>query len=101
MLLYPQVIIDFILFGVFCCVFKPWNAFAYIAAATVSARIFSAAYNYLINYKLFAIGIMLSSAVPVTAGTRFLPMVPAVWIKILTDTVLFLISYKVQQLLIY
>lgn len=53
------------------------------------------------KYLILAICIMLSSAVLVTAGTRFIPMVPAIWIKILTDTVLFLISYKVQQLLIY
>lgn len=111
-------IIDFILFGVFCSVLKPWNAGYYIAIATVSARIFSASYNYLINYKfvfhskknmgtsgvqylILAVCIMLLSALSVTAGVRFMPAVPEVLIKILVDTVLFLISYKVQQQLIY
>ncbi len=111
-------IIDIILFGMFCFVLKPWNTFYYITIATVLARIFSASYNYLINYKLvfhskknmgisgfkyliLAVCIMLLSALFVTAGAGFMPAVPETVIKMLADTALFLVSYKVQQLLIY
>jgi len=91
-----------------------YNAHAYVVIATIIARIFSGTYNYVINYKLvfnsnkkklasssrylFLVIIqMLFSAILVTIGTYVFPLISATVIKIVIDTLLFFVSYKIQQ----
>lgn len=110
--------LDLILFSIFCRILCPWIDVYYVAAATVLARIISGTYNYLINYRfvfsskknvgisamkylLLAIGIMSASALFVTMGVLTFPRAPEVALKIVVDTVLFFVSYKVQQVFVY
>jgi putative flippase GtrA len=110
-------VIDLVLFAVFCRILKGKTP-AYIAFSTVLARVISAIYNYLVNYKLvfgskqkvavsglkyfvLAVAQMSLSALLVTAGSAFLPALPEVAVKVVVDTILFFISYKVQQKYIF
>lgn len=105
--------IDLALFALFCHIFRG-HLGGYIAVSTVLARVISAVYNYLINYKvvfrsrqkisvsgtryfLLAVVQMGLSALLVTAGNSLLPFLPEVVVKAVVDTVLFFISYKIQQ----
>ena len=114
---FSSCIIDLVLFAVFCNILKGRTA-AYIGFSTVLARVISAVYNYLVNYKLvfgskkkvavsgmkyfiLAIVQMSLSALLVTAGSSLLPFIPEVAVKAVVDTVLFFISYKVQQKYIF
>ena len=115
-------VLDLILFAIFCRLLKgamptapgPMNRIPYVAAATVLARILSATYNFTMNYKVvfqseekvggsaakyvaLAVVQMLLSAVLVTGGTALLPALPEVVVKVVVDTVLFLVSYYVQR----
>lgn len=107
-------VIDIALFAVFCAVLKNLFPVVYVAVATVLARIISATYNYLINYKLvftsekkhavsgvkyiiLAICQMALSAGLVTLGTWALQFIPEVVVKIVIDTLLFFVSYHIQQ----
>ena len=109
--------IDLVLFAIFCRFLKG-KTYAYIAFSTVLARVISAVYNYLVNYKLvfgskqkvavsglkyfvLAIAQMSLSALLVTAGSSILPFLPEVAVKAVVDTMLFFISYKVQQKFIF
>ncbi len=111
-------VLDLILFSLFCMVFKKNHPELYVGIATVAARIFSAAYNYAINYRLvfrsrenvalsglkylvLAILQMFCSAALVTMLVMLLPALPEVLPKIVVDTVLFFISYKIQQKLVF
>lgn len=106
-------IIDIVLFWLLCNMLKT-RVGLYIAMATVLARIISATYNYLMNYKIvfhsqekysssalkyivLAITQMTLSAVLVTTGTLLIPLFSEVIWKVLIDTVLFFISYHLQQ----
>lgn len=106
-------LIDLILFAVFCFFLKPQFAF-YVGLATVLARVISATYNYLMNYKVvfkskehlvkaafkyifLAILQMGSSAVLVSIGVMLLSFLPEVVTKAVVDTVLFFLSYTIQQ----
>ena len=110
-------LIDLLLFAVFCRLFKGKFA-AYIAAATVLARILSGSYNYAVNYKVvfeseekkrtsgfkylvLAIVQTILSAAFTTLGSTMLPAVPEVVVKVLVDTVLFFISYRIQHMYIF
>lgn len=110
-------IIDLLLFTLFCMLLKSESA-SYVIFATVFARIISAVYNYFINYKLvfnsrksicfssikyvvLAIVQMSLSAILVSGGVAFIPIVPEVVIKTIVDTCLFFISYKIQQKLVF
>ena len=114
---FSSCIIDLVLFAVFCSILKGRTA-AYIGFSTVLARVISAVYNYLVNYKLvfgskkkvavsgmkyfiLAIVQMSLSALLVTAESSLLPFIPEVAVKAVVDTVLFFISYKVQQKYIF
>lgn len=94
------------------------NCHVYILIATIIARIISGAYNYLINYKfvfssdkktisslsryvILAIIQMLSSAILVTGVKIVFPMISETVIKIFIDTMLFFVSYKIQQKYVY
>lgn len=107
-------VIDIALFAVFCAGLKNLFPVVYVAVATVLARVISATYNYLINYKLvftsekkhavssvkyiiLAICQMALSAGLVTLGTWALHFIPEVVVKIVVDTLLFFVSYHVQQ----
>ena len=107
-------VIDIVLFAVFCAGLKGVFPVVYVAVATVLARVISATYNYLVNYKLvftsekkhtvsgvkyvvLAICQMALSAGLVTLGTWALQFVPEVVVKIVVDTLLFFVSYYIQQ----
>jgi putative flippase GtrA len=111
-------VIDLLLFALFCRIFKNINIPFYAAAATVLARVISAAYNYSINYrfvfrsnsgfansgvKYFALAAvqMCFSAGLVTGGILLLSAVPELYIKIAVDVVLFLVSYWIQRVFVF
>ena len=119
-------VIDLVLFAIFCHVLRG-KVGGYVAISTVLARIISAVYNYLVNYKvvfessashrasgtkylLLAAAQMALSAGLVTGITTLLsagavaaggPALPPagseVAVKVVVDTILFFVSYKVQQ----
>lgn len=107
-------VLDLLCFSIFCFFLKTENGLYYVSAATVLARIVSAAYNYMLNYKvvfhsretvgksavryfILAIIQMGFSALGVTVGVSVLPMMSEVVIKMIVDTVLFFISYCIQR----
>ncbi len=112
-------VVDLVLFTLFCKLFKTlYPVGAYIALATVSARVLSATYNYLINYtfvfksnvnkgialtKYVALAViqMSLSALFVTLLFMAFPAIPEVIIKVIIDTILFFISYYIQKRLIF
>ena len=106
-------LLDLLLFGVLCFFLKP-HLGSYIVISTVVARVLSATYNYIINYKLvfnsrkqvaisagkyviLAIVQMCCSAVLVTLACHFITVIPEVIIKAIIDMILFFISYHIQQ----
>lgn len=110
-------IVDLVFFTIFCYLLKG-KASAYIAISTIAARIISATYNYIINYKLvfesrkdmkvsgikyFSLAIiqMSLSALLVTGLFMFIPVIPEVVIKVIVDTLLFFISYHIQRRYIF
>ena len=110
-------VIDLALFALFCYLFKNRTP-AYITVSTVLARTISSVYNYVMTYKVvfvskqkvavsgmkFFILVLVQmglSALLVTAGSALLPFAPEVAVKAVVDTVLFFISYKVQQKYIF
>ena len=110
-------VIDLAAFQILCIILKGYFSF-YVALATVIARIISASYNCFMNYKVvfgsskdikkavtkyivLAILQMSVSALLVTALTFVFGAVPEVVIKAIVDTLLFFISYKIQQKYIF
>lgn len=107
-------VLDLILFSIFCYGLKKGFPEIYVAVSTVFARVISASYNYMLNYKmvfksqekmgksalkyviLAAIQMSLS-ALFVTIGVILIPVVLEVWVKAVIDTALFFVSYRVQQ----
>lgn len=111
-------VIDLTLFTLFCYLLKPNYPEFYIVAATFLARIISASYNYAMNYikvfhskaklhvssskyALLAVLQMSCSALLVSIGKTIMPFMQETVIKIIVDIVLFFISYKIQQKLVY
>ena len=111
-------VVDIILFALFCKILKNNIPIYYVGIATVIARIISSIYNFAVNYGLvfnsekkkseagvkyfiLAIAIMLMSATLTTIGVNLFNPVSEAIIKIIVDTLLFLVSYKVQQKWIY
>ncbi len=107
-------VVDLALFIGFCSLIKKWDTTFYVGFAVIFARIISAAYNYIINCKLvfsskksmkesgikyviLAVCQMLISALLTMAGVRWCIFISEVWVKIIVDTVLFFVSYKIQQ----
>lgn len=111
-----SAVLDLLLFAVFSRLLAGFPA--YVAAATILARIISAAYNYWINYAvvfesqakhlaagskylLLAVAIMLASA-SLTSGLHvLLPAWPLLLVKMLVDGGLFLASYLIQRKFVY
>jgi putative flippase GtrA len=106
-------LLDLLLFAVLCHFLKGSIA-SYIIISTVIARVISATYNYTINrklvfesrkgvgssagkYVLLAVIQMAASAGLVTLACHFITFMPEVVIKAIIDTILFFISYHIQQ----
>jgi Glycosyltransferases involved in cell wall biogenesis len=112
-------VIDLLLFALFCNIFSSVvDSAIYVTAATVLARVISATYNYLVNFKLvfksgkshtssfpkyvvLAIIQMSLSAGLVTILVLLFAGVPELAFKIPVDVVLFLLSYYVQRRFVY
>lgn len=111
-------IIDIVLFGILCFFLKESLPVVYITVSTVVARIISAAYNYLVNYKvvfkskgnvgmsaikyiILAVIQMLCSALLVTSLVAAFPTGSEIVLKIIIDALLFFVSYKVQQKFVF
>lgn len=111
-------VLDLILFTLFCGLLKNQMGILYVAVATVLARILSASYNYLLNYKVvfqstqnhtnaamkyagLAVAQMVGSALLVTVGVHILQNVSELPIKLVVDTILFFVSYYVQRKYIF
>lgn len=111
-------ILDILLFSLFCPIMKVVNPLWYVAVSTVLARVVSAVYNYLINYKLvfkssekhgqsavkyFSLALiqMCVSALLVTVGIKIFSVFGEVTVKIAVDLVLFFFSYKIQNSYIF
>ena len=110
-------VVDIVLFALFCSLFKNSYPVWYASIATVSARVISAIYNYLINYILvfkskekvsksalryfiLAIVQMLCSTVLVQAGV-FIFRSMEVLIKIIVDVFLFFCCYYIQNRFVF
>lgn len=109
-------LIDIALFALFSYILKG-QRFS-IAEATVLARICSAIYNFMINkkvvyqseasyrssslrYLILAIAQMLCSATLTSLGAYIFTFIPTVIIKVIVDTCLFFISYRIQKKYIF
>lgn len=112
-------VVDIILFTVFLSLLGDWSFgnVSNIMLATVMARILSAIYNFMINYKVvfksrqnaggaifkyacLAVFIMIASGFLVEK-LYVLTMLPEVLIKIPVDVLLFLVSFWVQRDFVY
>ena len=114
-----SAVLDIVLFTVFCAMFRNVPvAIGYIMLSTILARVISAVYNFLINYKVvfkgkgsrrkaavkylvLAVFIMLASGGLVSALHTLLPGVPETVVKIPVDCLLFLVSFYMQREVVY
>ena len=111
-------VLDVVLFALFSQLLKGVSPLFYATIATVIARVISATYNCLVNYKLvfnskknlsgamlryFTLAAiqMLLSATLVTVGIMLLGFIPDIIIKIIVDTILFFASYYFQNKYIF
>lgn len=111
-------VVDLVFFSLFCKLLKRVDVLFYAALATIFARIISAVYNYFINFKFvfkskssltkagikyFALAVvqMCFSAGLVTYGIFLFNNIPELYIKIVVDAVLFLISYWIQRVFVF
>lgn len=112
-------VLDLVLFGVFCTIFRyKTDSVGYIAAATVCARILSALYNYMVNYRFvfksrrhhvnsaarytLLAGLQMSCSAALTAFFFWLLPVRAEWaVKVPVDALLFFVSYVIQKKFVY
>ena len=111
-------VIDFVLFILFCNLFRDKYETLYILFATVLARIASCTYNFIFNYnKVFksdeplvksitkyavlSVFILLCSALLVTILVKLTSPTYEVLFKCTVDTILFFVSYKIQQKVIF
>ena len=112
-------VVDIILFTIFCKIFAGKIPDGYLVQfSTICARLISATYNYIINYTLvfksragkgtslvkyaiLAFVQMQASAWSVAGICFLLPVVPKTLIKCIVDTLLFLLSYSIQQRFVF
>ncbi len=111
-------VVDVALFAVFSALLIQGMPAVYIAAATILARICSATYNYIVNrllvfksekktsgtltkYAALALVQMNLSAILTTLGASLFLIIPAVLVKMGVDTILFFMSYRIQQRFIF
>ena len=107
-------LVDIIFFTIFTSLFKSWIPAYYIFAASFAARIISSAVNYLINkntvfknkentrssfvrYYILAACQMICSAFLIDFLFGYIHVLNETVIKIIVDTVLFLLSFKIQR----
>ena len=108
-----------ILFGIFCFVFKSQGIFdgSYIVVSTVAARIISALYNYIFNYKLvfrseggvartlprYILLAIVQMSLSAFLVNELYPLVGGyeIFIKIPVDVTLFFLSYVIQREFVY
>lgn len=109
--------VDLLVFGILCRLLRG-KVRAYIAVATVIARIISACFNYTLNHKL----VFHSTEKVRTAGTKYgivavvkvglsaalvsgakilLPSAREVVLKMIVDTTLFVVSYYAQKTVVF
>lgn len=120
---FSSSILDLVLFTIFCALFTKFGlenslGVYLVTVATVAARVLSAIYNYIINYKvvfnsneshgksvgkyiLLAVIQMLLSAMCTTALVYLLPGVNKTVLKAVVDIILFFISYNIQNKFIF
>lgn len=115
---FSSSLIDLALFTLFCHLLNQKLPESYIIVSTVIARIISATYNYTMNYKrvfhskanvassglryaILAVCQMACSALLVNGLAHLLPILNATLIKIIVDTLLFFVSYKIQQKFVF
>jgi len=106
-------ILDLLLFALFVRLLRDRTE-AYIIISTILARVFSAVYNYAVNYKAvfksrehpakaaakyFALAVvqMSASAVLVNVLAKCFAFIPEVVVKAVVDTALFFVSYVIQR----
>ena len=120
-------VLDIVLYHLFCLLFAdilPGTSVSFadvgigVFMATVSARVISAVYNYFINYKfvfksraskgasltkyaLLAIIQMCVSAGVVSLIAFLFHLGNTTWVKAIVDTLLFFLSYTIQQKLVF
>ena len=111
-------LLDLAIFATACSLLEQKHPAMYITYATVSARVISAVYNYLINYRivfkskenpgkaavkyfLLAAVQMSCSALLVTVLNRIWPNGTEVVFKAIVDTILFFVSYAIQQRFVF
>lgn len=111
-------VLDIGLFALLCSLLKTDNSVYYVAVATVIARVISATYNYMVNYKIvfhsnekhaksmikyfvLAVVQMCMSAMLVTGGTYIFTVITPTYIKVVVDSILFLLSYYFQRKFVY
>ena len=111
-------LLDLGIFAFLCNIMKEKNNSLYIIQATILARMVSASYNYIINYKLvfkskenrclsmikyflLVVVQMSVSAVLVFVGVKIIKYIPEVYIKAVVDTLLFFLNYLLQQRFIF
>lgn len=111
-------VLDLLLFELLCGLLRG-RFFAYVAVATVGARVCSAGVNYLLNYSIvfrsaagrarsavryvaLAVCQMGLSAALVSCGVFLLPAgASELWIKLPVDLLLFFLSYMIQREFVY
>jgi len=111
-------VVDIILFHLFVLLSKDSFPALYVTIATVSARVISAVYNYLINYKFvfkskasrstsltkYALLAIIQMSLSAGIVSLIVFLIPNCWetlVKAIVDTILFLISYSVQQRFVF
>lgn len=112
-------VVDLVLFSIFCYLFKPmdWGGISYITAATVSARILSAFYNYSLNYKVvfqsessvgtslprYVLLAVIQMGLSAFLVNRLYPHFGGaeVLVKVPVDVLLFFISFAIQREFVY
>ncbi len=109
-------VIDVFLFWLFCRMLG--GSLMWVPVANVLARLISATYNFMINYKvvfksrksasssvlryvILALCQMGASTLLVWVGCMVLPACPKVAIKLVVDSVLFFMSYYIQRRFVF
>ena len=110
--------VDILLFSIFCMILKNRSGVWYAAISTALARVISAAYNYLMNYRFvfrsrekksvsagkylaLAITQMGCSAGLVTLAIFLFRNANEALLKMVVDTALFFISYQIQKRFVF
>ena len=113
-----STVVDLLIFNALCPIMRPISALYYITLSTAIARVISATYNYLINYKLvfkssethtksaakyflLALVQMGCSAVLTTIGVMLLSASNETAVKAFVDVCLFFISYGIQRAFVF